>query len=146
MPSIFTTSIHMQFATTFCYHLQGKKEIRKKITVTKSHHCFKLQSSCLSPVAPLKQGRPSDNDLNELAGKIAVNWKMLGLYLGVSQDVLDDIETNYGKERPYAMLLRWRNTTTSTELYRDLYYAMRHHRVLLDNVAREFCGKETTLT
>ena len=97
-------------------------------------------------VAAFKQGRPSDKDLNELAGKIAVNWKMLGLHLGFSQDVLDDIETNYGKERPYKMLLRWRNTTTSTEFYRDLYYAMRHRRVLLDNVAREFCGKETTLT
>jgi len=41
------------------------------------------------------------------------------------------------------MLLRWRNTTASSTLYRDLYYALCHQGVGLNNVAKEFCGKET---
>ena len=40
------------------------------------------------------------------------------------------------------MLLRWRDTTSSTALYRDLYRALCHNRVGLNNVAKEFCGKE----
>jgi len=47
------------------------------------------------------------------------------------------------------MLLCWRGTTTSLTLYEDLYRALRHVRVGLNNVAREFCcitGKETTGT
>ena len=113
--------------------------------VTKSHHWFKLQTSCLSHVVAFKQGRPGDSDLDELAGKIGVKWQELGLHLGISQDVLDYIEANE-KEKPYRMLLRWRDTTTSTALYRDLYYALCHHRVGFNNVAKEFCGKVNYLT
>ena len=40
------------------------------------------------------------------------------------------------------MLRRWRDTTSSIALYRDLYRALCHNRVGLDNVAKEFCGKE----
>ena len=109
---------------------------------TKSHHWFKLQASCLSHVDAFKQGRTGDADLDELAEKIAAKWQKLGLHLGISQDVLDDIEANK-QEKPYRMLLHWRNTTTSTALYRDLYHALCHHRVGLNNVAKEFCGKET---
>ena len=110
---------------------------------TKSHHWFKLQASCLSHVDAFKQGRPGDADLDELAEKIAAKWQKLGLRLGISQDVLDDIEANE-KEKPYRMLLHWRNTTTSTELHRDLSNALCHQRVGLNNVAKEFCGKENT--
>jgi len=42
------------------------------------------------------------------------------------------------------MLLRWRDTTTSTSFYGDLYNALSHDRVGLNSVAKEFCGKETT--
>ena len=96
-----------------------------------------------SHVDAFKQGRPGDADLDELAEKIAAKWQKLGLRLGISQDVLDDIEANQ-KEKPYRMLLHWRNTTTSTELYRDLSNALCHQRVGLNNVAKEFCGKENT--
>ena len=113
------------------------------MVVTKSHHCFKLQASCLSHVVGFKEGKPSDGDLDELAGKIAAKWQKLGRRLDISQNVLDDIEANE-KEKPYRMLLRWRDTTTSTSFYCDLYNALCHDRVGLNNVAKEFCGKETT--
>jgi len=89
-----------------------------------------------------KEGKPGDGDLDELAGKIAAKWQKLGLRLGISQDVLDEIDAN-AREKPYRMLLHWRNTTTSTTFYCDLYNALCHHRVGLNNVANEFCGKET---
>jgi len=85
-----------------------------------------------------KEGKPGDGDLDELAGKIAAKWQKLGLRLGISQDVLDEIDAN-AREKPYRMLLHWRNTTTSTTFYCDLYNALCHHRVGLNNVANEFC-------
>ena len=111
--------------------------------VTKFHHWFKLLSSCLSHVVTFKEGKPGDCELDELAGKIGAKWQKLGLRLGISQDVLDVIEANE-KEKPYRMLLHWRNTTTSTTLYHDLHHALCHERVGRDNVAKEFCGKDTT--
>jgi len=45
------------------------------------------------------------------------------------------------------MLLRWRDTTSALTPYVDLYRALCHVRVGLNNVAREFCfitSKETT--
>ena len=94
-----------------------------------------------SSLVAFKEGEPGDLELNELAGKIGTKWNNLGLQLGIGQDVLNEIETN-GKDRPYEMLLHWRNTTSSNALYRDLYRALCHNRVGFDNVAKEFCGKK----
>ena len=111
--------------------------------VTKSHHWFKLQACCLYHVVGFKQGRPGDADLDELAGEIAAKWQELGLRLGISQVKLDEIGANENR-KAYRMLLHWRNTTTSTTFYCDLYNALCHHRVGLNYVAKTFCGKETT--
>jgi len=102
-----------------------------------------LQASCLSHVVAFKQGKPGDGDLDELAGKICAKWQELGLRLDISQDKLDEIDADE-KRKAYRMLLHWRNTTASATLYRDLYYALCHDRVGLNDVAKEFCGKETT--
>jgi len=95
-----------------------------------------------------KQGKPSECELDVLAGKVSAKWQTLGIHLGISQDVLDEIAAN-AKKKPHRMLLCWRGTTTSLTLYEDLYHALCHVRVGLNNVAREFCciaGKETTGT
>ena len=90
-----------------------------------------------------KEGEPDDLALNELAGKIAAKWQTLGLCLLRSQDILDEIDANE-KDKPYRMLLRWKNATPSTTLYQDLYNALCYDRVGLNNVAKEFCCKKTT--
>ena len=41
------------------------------------------------------------------------------------------------------MLIRWKNTTTWSAFYRDLYHALCHVRIRLNNLAEEFCCKET---
>ena len=86
-------------------------------------------------VVAFKEGKPSDLELKDLAGEICAEWQKLGLLLGISQNVLDGIKTN-GEDRPYEMLLRWKNTTASATRYRDLYYALCDHRVGLNNVAK----------
>lgn len=63
--------------------------------------------------------------------------------LGIEQEVLDDIETN-ADDKPKKMLLHWIATTTSTAPYEDLYNAMCHVRVGRNNLAKDFCCKETT--
>jgi len=68
----------------------------------------------------------------------------VGLQLGILQDVLDDIQTNE-RDKPYQMLRRWINTKALATPYIDLYHALCHERVGLDNLAKEFCCKETTL-
>ena len=91
----------------------------------------------------MKEVKSSDRELNELAGKIGRKWNNLGLQLGISQDVLEDIETN-AKDKQYQMLLHWRNTTPSATPHIVLYHALCHKRVGLDNLAKEFCCKETS--
>ncbi|XP_020604317.1 uncharacterized protein LOC110043217 isoform X3 [Orbicella faveolata] len=87
-----------------------------------------------------KEGQLSDLELDELAGKIAAKWETLGLHLGISQNVVEEIATN-AKDKPRAMLFRWRNTSSSCTPYEDLYHALCHVRVGLDKVAKEFCCK-----
>lgn len=70
------------------------------------------------------------------------SWNHLGLQLGIGQDVLDEIEANE-KDRPYEMLIRWRNTSTLNAPYRDLYHALCHVRIRLNNLAAELCCKKT---
>lgn len=63
--------------------------------------------------------------LNELAGKIGTNWNNLGLQLGILQDVLNKVEANV-KDKPYQMLLRWKNTTMLATPYGELYHTLSH--------------------
>jgi len=89
-----------------------------------------------------KEGQPGDSDLDEFASKIgALKWEKLGLQLKISQNVLDTIKANEG-DKPHAMLLHWRNTTTSRRPYEELYHALCHERVGLNNPAKQFCCKE----
>ena len=64
----------------------------------------------------------------------------MGLRLGIGQNVLNGIKTN-GDDKPYQMLLHWRNITSSNALYHDLYDALCQEKVGLNNVAKEFCCK-----
>ena len=78
-----------------------------------------------------------------MAGRIGKVWKRLGIRLHIPNDVLDDITAN-AEDKPLEMLLRWRNTTASATPYHDLCDALCHSRVGLNNLAKEFCCKETT--
>ena len=79
-----------------------------------------------------------------MALQIGAVWKRLGIRLGISHDVLEGIAAN-AEDKPFQMLLHWKKTIASATPYRDLYYALCHSRVGLNNLAKEFCRKETTV-
>ena len=79
-----------------------------------------------------------------MALQIGAEWKRLGIRLDIPHDILEGIAVN-AEDKPFQMLLHWRNTTTSTTPYRELFEALSHRRVGLSNLAKEFCCKETTL-
>ena len=78
-----------------------------------------------------------------MALQIGAVWKRLGIRLGISNDVLEGIAAN-AEDKPFQMLLHWKNVTSSATPYHDLYNALCHSRVGLNNLAKEFCCKETT--
>ena len=98
--------------------------------------------SPLSGTDTFKEGKPSDLELDDLALQIGAKWKRIGIRLGISNDVLEGIVANK-EEKPFQMLLYWRNTTTSATPYHDIYNALCHSGVGLNNLAKEFCCKET---
>ena len=79
-----------------------------------------------------------------MALQIGAVWKRLGIRLGISHDVLEGMAAN-AEDKPFQMLLYWKSTTSSATPYHDLYTALCHSRVGLNNLAKEFCCKETTL-
>ena len=77
-----------------------------------------------------------------MAGQIGAVWKRLGTRLHIPHDALEDVAAK-DEDKPLQMLHRWRNTTTSATPYCDLYDALCHDRVGRNDLAKEFCGKET---
>jgi len=128
---------HSQTGTLDPANVARSKEGTKE-TITTAAVTYDVEET-----VAFKEGKPSDHELNELAGKIGRKWNNVGLQLGILQDVLDDIQTNE-RDKPYQMLRRWINTKTLATPYIDLYHALCHERVGLDNLAKEFCCKETT--
>ena len=78
-----------------------------------------------------------------MALQIGAVWKKLGIRLGISNDVVEGIAAN-AEDKPFQMLLHWKNMTSSATPYQDLYNALCHSRVGLNNLAKEFCCKKTT--
>lgn len=126
----------------FWHNDQNYFIISLKAYAARPHH---LTTLCLllSRIVSFKEGKPSYLDLSKLAGKIAAKWETLGIHLGIGQDILDEMRVN-ANDKPYQMLVHWRRTTNSATPYEELYHALCHVRVSLNNVAREFCCKETT--
>ena len=89
-----------------------------------------------------EEGTLSDFVLVGLAIKIGEEWKSLGLRLNIPQYVLDEIEANV-QDKPYGMLQSWKYATTSSAPYDDLYNALCHETVGLDELATGLRGKET---
>ena len=85
-----------------------------------------------------KVGAPSDAELLQLSSCIAAKWNAIGILLGLSNNQVGSIETN-AKDKPFQMLLDWKNSTSSRSHYKDLYNALCNEKVQLNNKAKEFC-------
>ena len=87
----------------------------------------------------VKDGKPKDNELYELASAIEDIWRMLGHCLGVSEGVLDSLDHDPVDAwiKGYHMLLYWKGGATAS--YKVLNDALRHEDVQRQDLAKKFC-------
>ena len=89
----------------------------------------------------VKQGKPKDDELEELGEEIAENWKKLGRRLDINDTKLDEIQEAYGQqsERAYRMLKHWKQKEGSAATYQALCNALEHKLVQRRDLAEQFC-------
>ena len=58
----------------------------------------------------------SDVELLELAGEVGVDWKKLGIYLGLRASQIASINTDYPmtEDKAFQMLMRWKKGLSKT--------------------------------
>ena len=90
----------------------------------------------------VKEGVPSDEELETLSQLIAEGWKPLGRRLGMNESKLTafDRENKEYSEKPYKMLLCWKQREGSAATYQVLHDALCHSLVGRRNLAEEICG------
>ena len=99
-------------------------------------------ASILFSIIVVKEGNPSDTELEDLGGKIACKWKALGRRLGFGESELTGFHKNNEEyeEKAYAMLLAWKQREGGEATYQILKEALCHHLVGRTDLAEEFCS------
>ena len=89
----------------------------------------------------VKQGKPSDEELERLSQLIAESWKPLGRRLNMGEAKLTafDKENQEYSEKPYKMLLCWKRREGSAATYQVLWDALCHLLVNRRDLAEEIC-------
>jgi len=90
----------------------------------------------------VKEGTPSNEELETLSQKIAEGWKPLGRRLEMDESKLTafDKENEEYSEKPYKMLLFWKQREGSAATYQVLHDALCHPLVNRRDLAEEICG------
>ncbi|KAL9978758.1 hypothetical protein ACROYT_G016313 [Oculina patagonica] len=101
-------------------------------------------SSTHSPVATalaVKDGCPSEDELEELSTKLGDKWENLGRRLGFAQATLDAFHKENERlfDKAYRMLLSWKEREGSDATYQVLCDALCHRLVNLKILAEKFC-------
>ncbi|KAL9973742.1 hypothetical protein ACROYT_G020236 [Oculina patagonica] len=98
-------------------------------------------SSLQETVPALKQGTPTDDELEELGEKIEGNWKKLGRRLHINNPKLQEIHEDHEQlsERGYHMLKHWKQQKGSAATYQVLRDALQHKLVQRQDLAEQFC-------
>lgn len=91
----------------------------------------------------VKEGTPSEEELEKLSQKIAARWKSLGRRLGMDESTLTsfDKDNEEYSEKPYGMLLFWKHKKGSDAEYQVLHDALCHSLVNRRDLAEEICEK-----
>ena len=89
----------------------------------------------------VKQGIPTDNELEDLGKRISENWGKLGRRLGIEDPQLKEIRQAHDQlsERGYHMLKHWTQEKGSAATYQALCDALKHNLVQRQDLAEKFC-------
>ena len=89
----------------------------------------------------VKEGIPTDDELEELSQRIAKAWKPLGRRLKIGEAKLTGFhkENEEYSEKAFKMLLHWKERDASAANYRVLRDALCHKLVEQKLLAEEFC-------
>ena len=89
----------------------------------------------------VKDGEPSDEELEYLSLELEGKWKTLGRRLEFSQAVIANLdEANKGlAAKAFEMLLAWKQKEGRKATYTVLYNALCHELVKCKRLAEQFC-------
>ena len=92
----------------------------------------------------VKQGTPSDYELECLASELGDVWKKLGRRLKIQDPKLDDLNklNEDLSEKGYKMLRHWMEVNGSVATYQILGDALQHKLVNQRELAEKFCYKK----
>ena len=100
-----------------------------------------LQTLTLLFQYSVKNGKPSDEELETISRNIGVDWKPLGRRLKFKEPELDAFDENHKEftEKPYQMLLHWKRREGEKATYLVLHDALCHDLVTRKDLANEIC-------
>ena len=89
----------------------------------------------------VKQGTPTNDELQKLGKRIGVKWDTLGRRLGVEEAELENIEQRHKdlEKRGYAMLMHWKQKNGSEATYQILNAALQDELVQCKYLAEKIC-------
>ena len=89
----------------------------------------------------LKEGSPTDYELQQLSTKVSNGWRTLGRRLTFQEAELQEFDNGHRQisEKAYAMLLAWKQRGGSTATYSVLNQALCDTCVNRRDLAQEFC-------
>ena len=89
----------------------------------------------------LKEGCPSEDELENLSKKVSNDWRTLGRRLNFHESELQEFDDGHKQisEKAYAMLLAWKRRSSSDATYSVLNKALCDTRVKRRDLAKEFC-------
>ena len=93
----------------------------------------------------VKDGKPSDEELQYLSMELAGKWKTLGRRLGFNEAAIDDFDQADKKlaGKAYKMLMAWKQKVGCEATYKVLYDTLCHKLVECKLLAEKFCCDET---
>ena len=129
-----------QFHTNHLYFINSSLEL-VPFSSRRCGNC--LLKHCNRPILSVKNGTPSDEDLEELSQQIGKSWKPLGRRLQFTEAELiafhKENQDEYSHEKAYQMLLRWKSRDGKDATYQVLYDALGHKLVKEKRLAEEIC-------
>ena len=92
----------------------------------------------------VKDGEPSDQELESLSKELGEKWEELGRRLGFNQAAITSFDEDNNKlaKKAFKMLMDWKKKEGCEATYAVFNYALRHKLVKRNRLAKLFCCEE----